>query len=92
MIRTLSLAAALAAGTSLSVFAAETNSGVVIDNLFSEVQARQHLLHLGYTEVSPMTKDSSGKWVGTATTKDGKVRAVGVDIRGPAKSSTIFTN
>jgi hypothetical protein len=92
MIRTLTLAAALAAGMSLSAFAAETNSGVAIDNLFTEVQARQHLLHLGYINVSPMTKDTGGKWVGTATTKDGKVRAVAVDIRGPAAPSKIVTN
>lgn len=92
MIRAYFLAAAVAAGLSLPASAAETGSGVAIDSLFTEVQARQHLLHLGYTDVSPMTKDTSGKWVGTATSKDGKVRAVAVDIRGPAKPSTSFTH
>jgi hypothetical protein len=56
------------------------------------VQARQHLLHLGYTDVSSMTKDSGGRWIGTATGKDGKVRAVAVDIRGPANPSKVLTN
>ncbi len=91
MIRASFLAAAIAVGLSFPA-SAESNSGVAIDNLFTEVQARQHLLHLGYTDVSTMTKDSNGKWVGTATTKDGKVRAVAVDLRGPAKPSTTFTH
>jgi hypothetical protein len=92
MIRALSFAAALAVGLSVPVLAAETNSGIAIDNLFTEVQARQHLLHLGYTDVSSMTKDSGGRWIGTATGKDGKVRAVAVDIRGPANPSKVLTN
>ncbi|MDQ8700136.1 hypothetical protein [Hyphomicrobium sp. LHD-15] len=91
MIRVLSLAAALAAGTSFSAFAAETNSGAALHSLFTEVQARQHLLHLGYTDVSPMSKDADGKWIGTAT-KDGKVRGVAVDIRGPVPTSKTITN
>jgi hypothetical protein len=82
MIRAFSLAAALAVGMSVPVLAAET-SGPAAQSLFTEVQARQHLLHLGYTNVSELTKDEGGKWVGTATTKDGQTRAVAVDIKKP---------
>lgn len=90
MIRTLSLAAALAAGLSFPALAAET-SGPVVHSLFTEVQARQHLIHLGYTNVSELTKDQGGKWVGTAT-KDGQVRGVAVDIKGPAAPAKAVTN
>jgi hypothetical protein len=91
MIRSLTLAAALAVGMSTSVFAADTN-GPAAQNLFTETQARQHLLHLGYTNVSELAKDEDGRWVGTATTKDGQSRAVAVDVRGPAGSKTSSTN
>jgi hypothetical protein len=84
MIRALSLAAALAVGMSFPVLAAET--GPAFQSLFSEVQARQHLLHLGYTNVSELTKDEDGKWVGTAT-KDGQTRAVAVDIKRPVAAA-----
>lgn len=80
MIRSLSLAAALAVGMSFPALAAET--GPAFSSLFTEVQARQHLLHLGYTNVSELTKDEDGKWIGTAT-KDGKARVVAVDIKRP---------
>jgi hypothetical protein len=86
MIRVLFLAAALAAGMSVTVLAAEAN-GPASQNIFTEVQARQHLLHLGYTNVSELTKDEAGKWVGSAT-KDGQTRAVAVDVRGPAPKPT----
>ena len=53
-----------------------------MQNVVTSEQARQHLMHLGYTNVSGMQKDADGKWVGTAT-KDGKTIAVAVDIKGP---------
>jgi hypothetical protein len=81
MIRALSLAAVLAVGMSFPALAAET--GPAFASLFTEVQARQHLLHLGYTNVSELTKDEDGKWVGTAT-KDGKTRVVAIDVKRPA--------
>jgi hypothetical protein len=90
MIRTLSLAAALAVGVSLPALAAEI-AGPASHNLFTEVQARQHLIHLGYTNVSELTKDQGGKWVGTAT-KDGQVRGVAVDIKGPADPAKAVSN
>ncbi len=85
MIRALSLAAALAAGMSLPVLA-ETSSGPAFQSLFTEVQARQHLMHLGYTNVSELMKDEDGKWIGVAT-KDGQTRAVAVDIKRPTAAS-----
>ena len=89
MTRSLSLAAALAVGFSLPALAVERTqtdgaATPAYQSLFTEVQARQHLLHLGYTDVSGLTKDQNGNWVGTATTKDGQKRAVAVDLKGPA--------
>ena len=90
MIRTLSLAAVLAVLT-LPALAddagvapgTEKTGGPATQNLFTSDQARQHLMHLGYTDVSAMTKDESGKWIGRAT-KDGKNYVVAVDVKGPA--------
>ena len=91
MTRALSLAAVLIAGLALPAFAAETaekaateaeaTQGLVRQNIFTSDQARQHLMHLGYTNVSALEKDADGKWLGTAT-KDGKTVAVAVDIKG----------
>ena len=50
-------------------------------NLFTEKQARTHLLRLGYAEVSGLTKDENGVWHGTAS-KDGQQRNVAVDVKG----------
>jgi putative membrane protein len=91
MIRALYLAAVLAAGVVSPALAGdtavkagtETTAGPATQNLFTSEQARQHLMHLGYTEVTSMTKDESGKWVGRAT-KDGKNFIVAVGIKGPA--------
>jgi len=92
MTRALSLAAVLAAGLALPAFAAETTekaaadaaatTGPAFQNIFTSDQARQHLAHLGYANVSALEKDADGKWVGTAT-KDGRTVAVAVDIKGP---------
>ena len=49
--------------------------------LFTEAQARTHLRHLGYADISGLTRDENGVWHGTAT-KDGEQRNVAVDIRG----------
>jgi putative membrane protein len=50
-------------------------------NLFTETQARAHLSHLGYADISGLTKDENGVWRGTAT-KDGKSLTVAVDVKG----------
>jgi putative membrane protein len=91
MIRSLTLAAALAVGMSASAFAAEAN-GPATQNLFTEAQAREHLQHLGYTNVSGLTKDEDGRWTGTAKTKDGETRSVAVDVKGPAGPKASATN
>ena len=92
MIRTIAIAAALA--TSLAALpalaetpaanTAATEAGTAAKgNLFTEKQARAHLLHLGYTNVSALTKDENGVWHGSAT-KDGNTRTVAVDVKGAA--------
>ncbi|WP_045835101.1 hypothetical protein [Hyphomicrobium sp. 99] len=45
-------------------------------NAANAEQARQQLAHQGYTEISPLHRES-GRWVGTAT-KDGKTVFVAV--------------
>ncbi len=42
--------------------------------------ARKHLMQQGYTNVSELVKDASGKWVGSAM-KDGKTVPVAVSAR-----------
>ena len=41
--------------------------------------ARKHLMQQGYTNVSELTKDAQGNWVGSAS-KDGKTVPVAVDV------------
>ena len=48
-------------------------------NPFTMEDARKHLMQQGYTNVSELTKDAQGKWVGSAT-KDGKTVPVAVDV------------
>lgn len=91
MIRTLSLAAALAVALALPAMAKDDAVKVpdtkvegrapVQGSLFTEEQARVHLAHLGYTSISELAKDQNGVWRGSAT-KDGKTIAVAVDIKG----------
>ena len=57
--------------------AAETGT---TKNLFTMQDARNHLMHLGYTNVSELTKDVSGKWIGSAV-KDGRTVPVAVLVR-----------
>ena len=91
MIRTLSLATAIAFALVLPA-AAETATvkapAATTDakpaaqgNLFTEEQARVHLSHQGYTNISGMMKNENGTWVGSAT-KDGKTVTVAVDVKG----------
>ena len=49
-------------------------------NPFTMEDARKHLMQQGYTNVSELTKDAQGKWVGSAT-KDGKTVPVAVDVQ-----------
>jgi hypothetical protein len=94
MIRSLSLAALLATGLSLSAFAADEAAAPAADTAsvteyLAEVsksstasQIRQLLQAKGYTNVSGLAQDESGRWTGTAQ-KDGK--AVGVAVAMPPK-------
>lgn len=81
MIRTSLLAAALAVGLAVPALAADTTANA--GNLFTQDNARQHLMHLGYTNVSQLQKDAHGNWAGTAT-KDGKTVPVAVGVKGAA--------
>ena len=89
MTRTIAIAAALAACLAVPALAETpaTSAGSTAEtgtaakgNLFTEKQARTHLLRLGYAEVSGLTKDENGVWHGTAT-KDGQQRNVAVDVK-----------
>ena len=91
MIRTLSLATAIAlahvlpaAAENATVKAPATTTDVkpaAQGNLFTEEQARVHLSHQGYTNISGMMKNENGAWVGSAT-RDGKTVTVAVDVKG----------
>ena len=50
-------------------------------NSFTQNEAKKHILHSGYTDVSALTKGSDGVWRGTAT-KDGSSRSVALDFKG----------
>ncbi len=67
MIRAFSLAAVLAAALAAPAFAADTKTtdeagaapaatSTHTGNFFTEVQARQHLMHLGYTNISELSR------------------------------------
>jgi hypothetical protein len=73
--------AAPAVAESASPAQTAENKPAVRGNLFTQQQAREHLLHLGYTNVSELSKDENGVWRGSAT-KDGKTLSVAVDVKG----------
>jgi hypothetical protein len=91
MSRTLWLAAVLVAGLALPALAADTTTKAAPEavapeaartgNPFTMEDARKHLMQQGYTNVSELVKDSSGKWVGSAM-KDGKTVPVAVGVKG----------
>jgi peptidase YpeB-like protein len=83
MTRATILAAALAAGIALPAFAADNASPPA----FTQNQARQHLMHLGFTNVSELQKDTHGNWAGTAVNKDGKTVPVAVGLKGPTSTN-----
>ncbi len=84
MTRAYLLAAVLATGLALPAFAADTTAP--LHQLFTQDQARQHLMHLGYTNVSQLHKDMQGNWSGSAT-KDGKTVLVAVGVKGAAPAA-----
>jgi putative membrane protein len=50
-------------------------------NSFTEGEARAHIEHSGFSDVSALTKDPDGVWRGTAM-KDGHSVSVAVDFKG----------
>ncbi len=80
MIRTSLLAAALAVGLAVPALADRAH------NPFTQDQARQHLIHLGYTHISQLERDSNGNWSGMAI-KDGKTVPVAVGVKPHAPST-----
>ena len=50
-------------------------------NSFTEGEARTHILHSGYTDVSALTKGQDGVWRGTAT-RNGAQVSVALDFKG----------
>lgn len=85
MLRHILLTMALIAGSVSPLIAEDQDktgqSAPAVGNPFTMENAREHLLRQGYTGVSELVKDESGRWVGTAT-KDGKNVPVAVDVKG----------
>lgn len=85
---TLALAAALAAGIASPVLANEApqanaqGAPGLLDAASAEYQARLHLAHQGYVNISPLARDEDGRWIGTAM-KDGKTMIVAVAFPRP---------
>lgn len=50
-------------------------------NSFTKGEAREHIEHAGYSDVTGLQQDSSGIWHGAAT-KDGRQVNVAVDFKG----------
>ncbi len=89
MIRALALTvAAFAAATpalAADTAAPKTTEGVAIAKvqlayLSNELEARQHLLHQGYADISPLEQNASGLWTGVAYNKDGKLVVVAIKL------------
>jgi hypothetical protein len=85
---TLALCALLAAGFALPAYAQEADAidpaksaafASYLTASAAEHQARLQLAHLGYASISPLNRDTQGRWIGTAI-KDGKQVTVGVDL------------
>lgn len=74
MIRTFAIATVLATGLAAPALANDLRG-----NLFTEDQARTHLAKQGYKNISDLTKDENGAWVGIAV-RDGKKIFVAVDV------------
>ncbi len=88
MTRKLSLAAVLAASLAFPAIAEDASTKVAPEAArsgtpFTMEDARKHLMQQGYTNVSELVKDASGKWVGSAV-KDSKTVPVAVDVKGGA--------
>ena len=89
LIRTISLVALLAAGSSIHAIAGERASSASADTVATHSaqltvaanveQVRKLLLSQGYTNVSELSRDANGRWTGTAT-KNGQKKIVSVAL------------
>jgi hypothetical protein len=91
LIRTISLVALLAAGSSIHAIAGERSSSASAsaDTVATQSaqlsvaanaeQVRKLLQSQGYTNVSGLTRDANGRWTGTAT-KDGQQKIVSIAL------------
>lgn len=92
MIRTSIIATAAFVALAMPAFAAEetqkfdSNStaaqSAAMTNAASENQARMHLAHQGYVNISSLERDQNGRWTGVAV-KDGKTVPVAVVLPHP---------
>lgn len=82
MTRAFTMAAVLMAGFAMPALAADS----VATNAFGEREARQHLVRMGFTNVSDLRRDAHGNWAGTAI-KDGKAVPVAVGVKGAPPST-----
>ncbi len=98
MSRNLALIALAAAAFSAPAFAAETavapatnanavvvEAGALTSSANAE-QARKLLQSQGYTNVSDLNRDASGRWTGTAS-KDGKTIFIAIALPAPAPAT-----
>jgi putative membrane protein len=60
-----------------------TSAPVLLEgaNSYTEAQARQRIIDLGFSDVSALAKDDKGIWRGTAA-KSGKQTSIAVDFKG----------
>lgn len=79
MLRTLTLAAAVAFAA--PAFANDTTSAstAALNDAAQAAQARQLLAHQGYINISTLEKDAAQRWSGTAF-KDGKLVRVAIIV------------
>lgn len=87
MIRTSLIAASAIAALAMPAFAAEDTQkfdsnasaaqAAAMTGAASENQARMHLAHQGFTNISALERDQNGRWTGVAV-KDGKTVPVAV--------------
>lgn len=87
MIRTSLIAASAIAALAMPAFAAEdaqkfdsnasSAQAAAMTNDANEKQARLHLAHQGYSQISALERDQNGRWTGIAM-KDGKTVPVAV--------------
>ena len=68
---------------------AATAAQAQLSNQAGEREARTHLLGQGYTNISELQLDNSGRWAGTAM-KDGKVVVVAIHV--PVAKTAPATN